>query len=236
MAEEEKQKPAAESKPKEIDRILIRPWPKMVFLYPTLVLSIVFGILMVILPKDEDLNATLAVYWLIAFGFNLFVMAFEFNRLRSIAIFSSLVAVVVILLYVGKEADLSLISSASAFVLSLKPMVNERFYFGMTIILGLMFLFMFLHTRFDYWEVTHNELRHHHGILGNVERFPAPHLRFTKEINDVVEFLLMFSGTLVLFPQSESRTITLDNVPRINRIERDLEHLLSRLAVDIDMG
>ncbi len=240
MAEEEKPKeeaqPKERKKPEEINQVIIRPWPKMVFLYPLLILSLVFGLLRVFLPDNAELSATLAVYWLLVFGFNLFIMAFEFNRLRSITILSLVVALVVILLYVGKETEISLLSGISGFVIGLEPGANARFYFGVAITLGIMFLIMFIHTRFDYWEVTHNELRHYHGILGNVERYPAPHLRFTKEINDVVEFVLMLSGTLVLFPASESRTIHLDNVPHINRIEKHLEHLLSRMAVDIDMG
>ena len=239
MAEEEKDKDKEDISPKkkkEVDHIIIRPWPKMVFLYPLFFMSIVFALLLTILPEGDDLKAALGVYWIIAFGANLFVMAFEFNRLRSMAIFSSLIALFVALLYIGNQYEVSFLKWASSAILSVEPMANNRFYFAVSGLLALMFLFMFLHTRFDYWEVTHNELRHHHGLLGNVERFPAPHLRFTKEINDIFEFLLMFSGTLVLFPASETRTIVLENVPHINRVERILEHLLSKLAVDIEQG
>ncbi|MHC4600234.1 MAG: hypothetical protein ACYS47_14635 [Planctomycetota bacterium] len=236
MSEEETKPSEAAPKKKEVDHIIIRPWPKMVFLYPSLILSIVFGIFSAVEPSLTGPGVDMAVYWLLAFGVNIFVMAFEFNRLRSTAIFSMIIALVAILLYAGKEADLSILSSISGAVMSIQPLANSRFYFAMAGIMVVLFVFMFLHTRFDYWEVTHNELRHHHGILGNVERFPAPHLRFTKEINDVVEFLMLLSGTLVLFPASESRTLVLHNVPRINRIERNLEHLLSKLAVDIEPG
>ncbi|MHC5036385.1 MAG: hypothetical protein ACYTHM_03655 [Planctomycetota bacterium] len=236
MTEDGTAKKPGKSKSAELDRIIIRPWPKMVFLYPILALSVAFGIISTIAPSNESLNVSLGVYWLLAFGVNLFVMAFEFNRLRSLAIFSAIVAVVMLLLYIGKSMDISVLSSLTSVVMDINPMANNRFYFSMAGILVLMFVCMFIHTRLDYWEVTHNELRHHHGILGNVERFPAPHLRFTKEINDVVEFLLMWSGTLVLFPASESRTLVLENVPHINRIERSLEHLLSKLAVDIEPG
>jgi hypothetical protein len=238
MAEDGAKKDEGKAKPKkdELNRIVIRPWPKMVFLYPSLILSVAFGLFSHIQPTLEGPGVPMAVYWILAFGANLFVMAFEFNRLRSMAIFSLIVALIMLLLYLGKTQDISILNSLSGLVMGVKPLANSRFYFFMAGVLGLMFLFMFLHTRFDYWEVTHNELRHHHGILGNVERFPAPHLRFTKEINDVIEFILMLSGTLVLFPASESRTIVLENVPRINRIEKNLEHLLSKLAVDIEPG
>jgi len=236
MPDEKPESSESKEHKKELDRILIRPWPKMIFLYPTFILSVVFGILSSADATTGGPGVAFAVYWILVFGANLFVMAFEFNRLRSVAIFCGILAVVMLFLYLGKGSEDSIFSGISSLVMSVKPLANSRFYFSMAGVLLLMFLFMFIHTRLEYWEVTHNELRHHHGLLGNVERFPAPHMRFTKEINDVVEFMLLFSGTLVLYPASESRTIVLENVPHINRVEKNLQTLLSKLAVDIEPG
>ena len=62
-----------------------------------------------------------------------------------------------------------------------------------------------IETRFDYWEVLHNELLHHHGPFGDLERFPAPQLKLDKEIPDIFEYLVLRSGRLIFYPTSERR-------------------------------
>ncbi|MHC4778729.1 MAG: hypothetical protein ACYTFG_09165, partial [Planctomycetota bacterium] len=141
MAEEAKSDGAKTAKKKEVDQIIIRPWPKMVFLYPSLILSIVFGIFSHISPTLEGPGVSMAIYWLLAFGVNVFVMAFEFNRLRSTAIFSLVIALVAILLYAGKEADMSILSSISGAVMGIKPLANSRFYFSISGIMIILFIF-----------------------------------------------------------------------------------------------
>ena len=56
-------------------------------------------------------------------------------------------------------------------------------------------------------------------------------MRISKEIKDILEYALARSGRLVLVPQGESRAIVIDNVPSINRVEAQVQHLLSRLRV-----
>ena len=88
-------------------------------------------------------------------------------------------------------------------------------------------------VQFDYWEVRPNELLHHHGILSDLERFSAPNLRIDKEINDVFEYLLLRSGRLILQPSNERRAIILDNVPFINRKEKEITGMLGALQVQL---
>ena len=101
-------------------------------------------------------------------------------------------------------------------------------------ILGITFLFVFIKARFNYWEFTSNELLHHHGFVGNIERFPAPNLRISKEIHDVFEFLLLRSGRLVVHPSGERRSFVLELVVGVNKKEETIKRLLSKLSVDID--
>jgi hypothetical protein len=95
------------------------------------------------------------------------------------------------------------------------------------------YVFVFIDTRFDYWEVMPNEIIHHHGVLGNVNRFPAPQLKLEKEITDVFEFLLLRSGRLLIHPSTERRAIVLENVPNINRREDEIQALLRVLDVHV---
>ncbi len=52
-----------------------------------------------------------------------------------------------------------------------------------------------------------------------------------KEIADVVEFLLMRSGRLIFRPATAKTAIVLDNVANVNQIEKDVNDLLSVVAV-----
>ena len=88
--------------------------------------------------------------------------------------------------------------------------------------------------RFDYWVVTNNELLHHHGPFGDLERFPAPQLKIDKEIPDIFEYLLFGSGRLIFYPTSERRALILENVMAVNRVEQEIKHLLAALEVRID--
>ena len=58
-------------------------------------------------------------------------------------------------------------------------------------------------------------------------------LKFDKEIPDVLEFMFLGAGRLVLHPQNEQKSIVLENVLFINRVESELKKLMSRLEVRI---
>ena len=113
------------------------------------------------------------------------------------------------------------------------PLANASFYWTFSISLGMATLGAMIVARFDHWEARPNELLHHQGLWGNVDRFPAPGVRIDKEITDVFEYLLLQSGRLVLHVSSEQRAIVLENVPFISRKERALTQLLGTLQVDV---
>ena len=113
------------------------------------------------------------------------------------------------------------------------PLANASFYWTFSVCLGLATLGAVIVARFDRWEARQNELLHHQGLWGNVDRFPAPGTRIDKEITDVFEYLLLQSGRLVLHVSSEQRAIVLENVPFISRKEKALTQLLGTLQVDV---
>jgi hypothetical protein len=55
-----------------------------------------------------------------------------------------------------------------------------------------------------------------------------------KEIYDVVEFLLLRSGRLIFQPATAKKAIVLDNVANVNRIEKQVNDLLSVVAVRLN--
>ncbi len=112
--------------------------------------------------------------------------------------------------------------------------MSNELYFGFFIYFALVFVGVFINTRFNYYEIRHNEILHHTGFLGRVKRFPSPNLKMTTEITDVFEYLLLRSGRIILFPASEREAIVLANVINVNKIERAVLELLGSLSVEIE--
>lgn len=204
------------------ENVIIRPLPKLAYMWPTWLAVFVCGFVSGVAPSAM---AKTGVVFSFIFFFNLAIITFEFNRMRAVAL--GLLFVVLVLL----GTMYSVFGTIFSWLGSIQLAVPSGFYWfwavGFTVLFGL----MFLKTRFDYWEITSNELMHHSGLLGDVQRWPAPNLRLTKEINDVLEYMLLFSGRLVFIPSGEQRAIVLENVMGINTKEAAIKRILSKLQV-----
>jgi len=218
------------------DRVLLVPYPKIVFLYPTLLLAIVAAIWTHFLgrPFDPDSHtaAGIGALFLGLFTVNLVILAFDFPRTTSLTLFFFAAAVVMglILLFTFQPEFWPAIKD---FVRHFHPVANATFYWTVAAVLALMFLAVAVVVRFDYWEVRGNELLHHHGFLSNLERLSAPNLRMEKEINDIFEYLLLRSGRLIIYTSNDRQPIVLDNVPFIDGKEVAVNRVLGALQVQV---
>ncbi|HEV8070277.1 MAG TPA: hypothetical protein VGP76_21365 [Planctomycetaceae bacterium] len=214
-------------------RIYLVPHPKIVFLYPSLIVAVIAGFYAYLTKNVEGRGEhVLSLIFLVVLGINLSVIAFDFPRTTSLTVFFALLAIAIGAWFFFTEYP----DAWPAFhrlLAKLTPAANAKFYFLFAAILGLLFLGVWINTQFDYWEVRQNELLHHHGIWANMERFAAPSLRIDKEINDLIEYLLLGSGRLVLHPSDEKRAVVLDNVFFVNRKEAELTKLLGALQVEV---
>lgn len=222
----------------ETTSVVIRPYPKVVYLYLTWIASIVCGVLQPnligedgsISPAILDKSATIGRIWLWIFIFNMLVISFEFSRIRSVAIVFFLLAFV----FAGIQMDF--LPAVGDFLGGLELAMNKIFYYAMAAFFSIIYLLVFINTRFNYWEIQPNEILHHHGFLGDVHRYPTQRLRMRKEITDVLEYILLRAGTLVLDPEGEERPKVLENVINLNKVEDKIQRLLGTLKVRIDKG
>jgi hypothetical protein len=221
------------SGPDTYTRIYLVPHPKIVFLYPSLIVAVIAGFYAYLTKNVEGRGEhVLSLIFLVVLGINLSVIAFDFPRTTSLTVFFALLAIAIGAWFFFTEFP----DAWPAFhrlLAKLTPAANAKFYFLFAAILALLFLGVWINTQFDYWEVRQNELLHHHGIWANMERFAAPSLRIDKEINDLIEYLLLGSGRLVLHPSDEKRAVVLDNVFFVNRKEAELTKLLGALQVEV---
>lgn len=213
--------------------IFLVSYPKIVYLYPTWIASLVAGIYLLVAKNEITPTTTsIALIFLGMLAVNLVVLAFDFPRTTSLTLFFFCVSVGVISWAVFRFNP-DFLPVVSGVLKSLKPFCNSAFYFCFFTMMTFIYIGVLISVQFDYWEVRPNELLHHHGVLSDLERFSAPHLRIEKEINDVFEYFLLRGGRLILHPTQERRAIVLENVFFINSKEKLITRMLGALQVQV---
>lgn len=215
--------------PRPAENVIIRPWPKLVFLYPTFVTATVFFLLSWLGLVGETVlgNTFMGVLLL-----NLLVFSFDFSRIKSITIVIGVIATVLLVLWLDNKWDLT--AFLGRVFGSIDIRMNTAFYGFFSAGLGFLLLLIFINTRFNYYEVNAREILHHHGYLGDIQRWSTEGLEMNKEIYDVVEYMLLRSGRLIFQPATSKKAIVLDNVAGVNRIEKSVNDLLSVVAVRLN--
>ena len=215
------------------DRIYLVSYPKIVFLYPSLIAAILAAIVTGVRGNVEDnVNEIVSLIFLGIFCANLVVLSFDFPRTTSLTIFFLVVAAF-FGIWLLSTANPDFLPAIGDFAKNLRPYANANFYGILSTVLVLIFIGVAISVQFDYWEVRPNELLHHHGVLSDLKRFSAPNLRIDKEINDLFEYLLLRAGRLILHPSNERRAIVLENVFFINRKEQQITKMLGALQVQV---
>ncbi|MCS5632370.1 MAG: hypothetical protein NZ744_16150 [Pirellulaceae bacterium] len=253
--------------PKEIkarlkDEVRIYHYPKIIFLYPTLIASIIAALVLsfsdgvyeesataAAVAETQTDNATttdsestahnkrksavlVTVVFLLLFTFNLFVMAFDFPQSKFLAVVFFIFAVVLGLMVVGVKQP-KLMGSFGDLIASINPVADTAFYWTMSALLGFVFIVMYLARLLDYWVIRPNEVIHYHGLPRHTRRFSAPHMRFEMEINDIFEHMMLKSGRLYIRPTGDKEEFVLDNVINVRRKNERVNQILSALQVQL---
>jgi hypothetical protein len=214
------------------ESVIIRPWPKVVFLYPTFVAAAIFFLLSWLRIGDAEGqlgSKVLGNTFMVVLVLNLLVFSFDFSRIKSITI---LISVVTILLLVGwLDQSYDVTGFLGRVFGSIDIRMNTAFYGFFAAGLGVLLAIVWINSRFNYYEVNAREILHHHGYLGDIQRWSTEGLEMNKEIYDLAEYILMRSGRLIFHPATSKKAIVLDNVAQVNRIEKSINDLLSVVAV-----
>lgn len=221
--------------------VVIRQWPKVIFLYPTLLAALVAAAWTYLAadggPIDVEqlpLGPGRLFWW--TFAANMLALGFDFTRGEFVAVllFFGMATLGIILL----DQNLNVVKPVQEVLSHIRLVAHPHMYLMMAAALAVVFAGVAVAAKFDYWEITHNEILHHKGFLGDLQRFPAPSLRLHKEIPDLFEYCLFFAvggaGRIVLHPHGSERSVVLDNVIGVNRIEERIQKMLSTLKVKVD--
>lgn len=219
--------PATEVKP-----IILVSYPKIILLYPTFLAAIVAALLSCYFDLSHTFSQSIATVFLVLMTVNMVVLAFDFPRMTSLIVFFVFVTIGMGIWLVAIHYP-DLLPVLAKMLKKIDPRANATFYGGFAFMLGVIYIGVYINIRFDYWEVRPNELLHHHGFLSSLERYSAPNLRISKEIDDIFEFMLLRSGRLILHPSNEPRAFVLENVLNIDHKENAITKMLGALQVQI---
>ncbi len=226
-------------RPTRIERVVIHPWPKVILQWPLVLASVLFYFLGGGWWADTGPVSAeaLGLWWMMVFLFTLVIQTFDFGRGNIVAVFAS-VGVILLGLYIWEiQGGVEIYKAIHRFFANSQLALDQNFYLAISLIYALMFLFAFLTTRFDYWVLEPNRLMHKHGLLGDEKQYATLQMSVEKEIPDILEWLIFGGGRLIFKPgpgADASKTLIVDNVFRVNTVERRVRDFLGSIKVDED--
>lgn len=216
----------ADKKTKPVSEVVLRSYPKVIFLWPLLLTSFVLWLLQLLQPTT--LLAWYGNIWLIVLFSNLFIMAFDFSSAKFFLFILAIVVVILLVVFLVLP-NVSIPLTGGDFNLEL----TANFYLVITLVLAFILGMIVISARFDYWKIERNEIYHKTGLFANAERMPTKSLRILKEIPDVFEFFALRAGSITLMP-GHGDVIHLNTVLNINKKQEQIDYLLSHVSIEPD--
>ena len=121
---------------------------------------------------------------------------------------------------------LGVLSDVASFLTRMQPQMDATFYWMMFAVFGAIFLIVWISTRLSYWVIEPNEVVFRSGLLRRMKRFSTESLRWDKVIPDVMERLMLGTGTIILTTPQEKHPIVIEHVMRIGRVDREIARIL----------
>lgn len=215
--------------------VILRSWPKIIMMWPTLVAAIVCGIYAALYPPatqpQEGFTTMHAVNLVFMFvlAVNLMLLLYDLNLWGFITVV--LIMAVLVLVVILLDYRYGNMWPRIARALSIRVVVNSAFYFLFAAILIFNLIIAWIITRFNYWRVEHNEIIIHRGFMQEQERHPTAQARFTLAVDDIVEYAILGAGTLIFKFADDGSVHRLDTVPFAHQKARKLDVLLGRVLV-----
>lgn len=217
--------------------VILRDWPKIVMMLPTLFASIICGIIMAIHPEFPDPQASqfgwqyyVGLLFLLVLAINLTMLLYDLNLRGFVIVVLAILAMVLALFLLNNYAP-GKVWRGIGRALSVRVWANAAFYFMIAIILLFNLAVAWIITRFHYWKVENNEIIIRQGFMHEQERHPTAQARFKLIIEDIVEYGLLGSGKLVFYFSDDSSQHELRTVLFVHSKAKKLDEILGRVAV-----
>jgi hypothetical protein len=214
--------PSDQPSSSEALRVIVRPLPKVIFFYLTWIMSLVCALFL-------SPDATTGLIWMGTFFFNLLVISFDFNEERSAIGLLVMIVAGFALLYFG------VFTAVSTWIVDLQPVMSDTFYWMIFGGFSLVFISVWIRSRFDYWEFRPNEVIHRYGLFPKMKRYSTENLRWDKTVPDLLERLMLGTGSIVLTTPHEQHPVVLEHVMRIGKLDDQIADILGvKQVVQVD--
>jgi len=181
--------------------------------------------------KIQSVSTIAGSIFMIVFLINILVISFDFPGLKALALGLTGICVILLLLY------LEWFPLVGKFLGQVSKTLHASWGFY-ALISGIIFIMMFFgvvyNRLFNQWIVEANRLLHRHGFFGEFTEYPVVDLQMDKEIDDIFEYALLFSGTLTFRPNPTTPPIRLENIPFIKYKERKIRSIIRKVTVKED--
>ena len=219
-----------------VQPIILRDWPKIVMMIPTLVVSIICGVLISLYPDAPRHDAEfmrvhyVGIVFIVVLALNLTMLLYDLS-LRGFVVVALLIITMVLVLFLLNQKMEGRVWKAVFQALSVRLWANAAFYFMFAMVLLFNLAIAWVITRFNYWKVENNEIIIHEGFMHEQERHPTAQARFKLVIEDIIEYGMLGSGKLVFYFGDDATQHELTTVLRVHRKAKRLDELLGRVAV-----
>ena len=176
--------------------------------------------------EKKRVDRTLAVIFLLALFFSLFSICVDLD-VRWAIIYASALVIVALLLWI-LDITIGFFPKVLPILDHITPMANAQFYLGVFLLWLVLMGISFFITRFHYVKIESKELIVVGGMLERQQRYDTMRMRYTKEINDVMEYYLPFvrSGRLIFSFPEQSEAVIIDNVMNIKKVTKRLDEIV----------
>ena len=197
-------------------KVIVRPLPKVVFFYMTWLASLGCACLDGLFPAK-----VLGLAWMAIFIFNLVTIAFDFTADRCL-----------MLLLIGAGIGYgfyhySLSAPVQRFLQAMNPVMNQGFYMVMFGVFTIVYIFVWIQTRVNYWEFRPNEVIHRCGFFSRAKRYRPELIKWDKMVPDILERIILGTGTMILTTSQEDTPVILEHVPGISNIDDRIASVLN---------
>ena len=219
------------------DNIILRSYPKAIFLYPLFIVTtgawiyqwIVNEFGLVLFGLTPEVASTwLSILWLGTLFFCFFVISIEVKLSKLCAVLFALIAIGVVLYFSPIGATVvDFITNAGNLELALPLLFYISVFSILVIILG----GIIVGARIEYVKIEPNEIWCMKGITGkSKERFPTRSVEINIERPDFIEQILGWGRVSIKIP-SLNKYIILDTVFGAKKKVKDIDKLLSSIDV-----
>lgn len=215
--------------------VIIRSHFKSIYLIPMAIISAVIATFAMVYSGEGDFQAQqemLGLIWMAGFVFYMNVFIFEWSRAWTWG-FLFTVAGLVAIGFALNDA-LGIWEGLIGFLRELQLVFSSSAYWTFAIFFGGCALFSYIRTRLNYIVVENNEVQvYRNALFGDRERMAMPNSRVEVRVPDMLEYLHPFyrAGQIVIHTQDKS--LVLDNVLNIRKIEKVTDRLGSALSVRV---